>query len=98
MGWISVDKRLPPFIKGADYTKTVICFVDGKLMLGQRHYINGEGWLWACGVSYGWGDLNHAEVEADDDYNVTHWMPLPSNPKTVATQRQDNEANVKETP
>ena len=44
-----------------------------------------EGWLWgiqqgySCGIhpdkSAGWND-----IEADDDYQITHWMDLPEPP------------------
>lgn len=81
MEWISVADGLPDFIEGKDITKNVLCVVKGKVTLGQRYYVDGEGWLWACGVGYVFGDLATVEIEADDDYNVTHWMPLPEPPK-----------------
>jgi hypothetical protein len=81
MKWFSVKDSLPDFIEDKDITKNVLCIVAGKVVLGQRHYIHGEGWLWACGAGYVFGDLATVEIEADDDYNVTHWMPLPEPPK-----------------
>jgi hypothetical protein len=51
---------------------------------------SGEGWLW--GVKRGYGadvhldkDAGWNEIDADDDYEVTHWQPLtaplPSPPR-----------------
>jgi hypothetical protein len=42
---------------------------------------SGEGWLWGVKQGYGAGvhldkDAGWNDVEADDDYQVTHWQPL----------------------
>ena len=42
---------------------------------------SGEGWLWGVKHGYGSGvhldkDAGWNDVEADDDYQVTHWQPL----------------------
>lgn len=44
---------------------------------------DGEGWLWGLSRSDGVRvdkDAGWNDAEADDDYQVTHWMPLPAPP------------------
>jgi len=65
-GWISVKDRLPEL----DEKVLVLC---GDICFGGR-VDDADGWLW--GVANIIGD-----IEADDDYEVTHWQPLPTPPK-----------------
>lgn len=81
--WISVMEKLPEFD-----TVVLVCWrntptsVDPIYSWGAR-LDDGDGWLWGLGGRWGvhpdqtatWND-----VDADDDYNVTHWMPLPVPP------------------
>lgn len=79
-GWISTEDSLPAFIEGRDYSETVIGWDGSCLGIHRRYYIEGEGWLWARAGYVGLGCLSGTECEVDDDYNVTHWMPLPQPP------------------
>ena len=81
--WISVKDRLPKL----DET-VLVCRRSGYdsaaiYQFGGRYYESGEGWLWACGGGLGItpGDnLSQNDIEADDDYKITHWMRLPRAP------------------
>ena len=82
--WISVKDRLPRLD-----TVVLICYqsgYDGSAIYAFGGLVDdGDGWLW--GISHaGMGiyandDAVASDVEADDDYQVTHWMPLPEPPK-----------------
>lgn len=74
--WISVDDSLPPIDQ--------ICwlrFPNGVIFMGGRGDFDSEDWLW--GRLYDSPSYNpfsgewHGDIEMDDDYEVTHWMPLP---------------------
>ena len=61
----------------------IVWLWDGKtIWVGGREMIDSECWLW--GNTYGsmWynGEKWEADLESDDDYNPTHWLPLPSPP------------------
>ena len=73
--WISVKDDLPDYIYDKDYSENVLGFCDGSMGVFARCYEE-EGWLW--GSCY--GDIE-GEPQTDDDYQVTHWMPLPEPPK-----------------
>lgn len=66
--WISVEDSYP------NLNVTVLGFDGDNLGLYQRVYIDFEGYFW--GVCYGIYD----DAEVDDDYKVTHWMPIPEPP------------------
>jgi hypothetical protein len=72
--WVSVEDGLP------EIDKTVIGFDGSHLGIYQRVYIDHEGWFW--GICYNIYD----DAEVDDDYKVTHWMPLPEPPKGVGDE------------
>lgn len=69
--WISVEERLPEMFQ------KVLGIYGGSLCAFMR--IGGEDaeWCWAiCS-----GDMyDECYYDADDDYHVTHWMPLPLPP------------------
>ena len=71
MEWINVKDKLP------EENETVWIHGDGWTSLGGLVY--NEGWLWA--VAYDAPSLENGKIQcelyADDEYNVTHWMPLP---------------------
>ncbi len=74
--WISVEDRLPEYgvavlVIPKDYpndiTAAILVFHD-------------EGWVWEEYARYGF--LNDPDnYELDDEYNYTHWMPLPPTPR-----------------
>ncbi len=80
--WISVKDRLPKL----DET-VLVCRRSGYdgapvYMFGARIYED-EGWLWGCGGKFGvtpGDDTSRNDIEADDDYKITHWMALPRAP------------------
>lgn len=82
MTWISVKKRLPKI----DRT-VIVCWPSGydgtpTYAWGAR-LDTGDGWLWGIGGHYGVRpnlDTSYNNIEADDDYQITHWMPAPKGP------------------
>ena len=89
MAWISVKHRLPPFEKAV-----IVCTpsgYDGAPVYSWGARVDGgEGWLWAVGGRWGVRtdkDASWNNIEADDDYKVTHWMPMPRPP--FRTPRQE---------
>lgn len=91
---ISVNDALPDFLPERDYSANVIARLEsGSLVIANRFYDDDAGgWVWAvaCGDGY---DLENAEPEADDDYKVIEWMPLPPASKTTAAQPGDEVNN-----
>ena len=76
INWISVKDKLPEIIKGKDYSENVLACCNGELMVVTRSFNyddNGNySWFWAnC-----YGNID-GDGEIDDDYEITHWMPLP---------------------
>ena len=70
-GWIPCSERLP------DIATPVLALV-GKNTYALARVEYDEGWLWSIGGS----DLSDVRnYEADDEYQPTHWMPLPAAPK-----------------
>ncbi len=72
--WISVKDKLPPLIKYSNHSDNVLAICNGKLMVMCYSYIFGDdsGYFWTnC-----YGDIE-GDGEFDDDYDVTHWQPLP---------------------
>lgn len=79
--WVSCEDRLPDLIAGKDYSENVFAIERGELRVMALVYINEDdqtaGYIWAnC-----YGDIN-GDAEMDDDYQVTHWQPLPIPPKS----------------
>lgn len=73
--WISVKDKLPETIEGKDYTENVWVLCDGEVMIMRLVFTQDDNneWSWFWANCY--GDV-FADGEIDDDYNVTHWMPL----------------------
>ncbi len=72
MEWISVKDRLPQARKGETSGFTVLILSDGKAEdTYPRHYTG-----YYAGGWYFWGWAHH-----EDEPKVTHWMPLPEDPK-----------------
>lgn len=79
--WILVSSTLPDLGQ--------LCWLwDGKRCWIGARIQEDDGWLW--GNSYGsfWWDGKQwqGEIEEDDDYRPTHWMPLPPIPPHATTQ------------
>lgn len=75
-GWRPVcQKSMPAFGQ-------IVWLFDGKRVWLGGCEDDGEGWLW--GNTYGqiWHNgMNwDGDLETDDDYKPTHWMPLPEPP------------------
>lgn len=68
--WISVKERVPDTEEGKDYSKNVWGW-DGKKILVVELFWDIDRWRW--GNCY--GDV-FGVGEFDDDYNITHWMPI----------------------
>lgn len=80
MDWIDVKERTPDLIEGKDYSENVLAVLNGRLAVMAYCYIKDDdgGWFYAWANCYGNID---GECEWDDNYNVTHWMPLPDPPQ-----------------
>jgi len=73
--WIRVADQLP------ELGQLVLGWYDGTLAVFARDASGGEGWLWSIQTAARdlvapWG------LECDDDYAITHWMPLPAPPES----------------
>jgi hypothetical protein len=75
-GWISVDDRLPDF-------EVPVLGVIGESIYPVCRYDDSDGWLWGCLHIGALDDV--MSYECDDDYQVTHWMPLPAAPMAGKT-------------
>ena len=79
--WISVDEKLPETKKENDYwSENVLAWCNGRLHVMAYGYIDegdeGCGYVWAnC-----YNDIEGDPVW-DDNYQPTHWMPLPVAPQ-----------------
>lgn len=79
--WISVKDKLP---NRQDYDWVLISFVDAtddklRFVPSVGELRNGK---WVTKESDVDADyLNHNDFEKDFHVKVTHWMPLPKNPK-----------------
>ena len=74
--WISVEDDLP------EYDTPVLTWnIDYKDCIKPLMLVSTEeGWLWA-GLATTW-DINNPECyEVDDDYECTHWQPMPKLPR-----------------
>lgn len=87
--WVSVKDKLPDCIHivknssaGVDkYSDTMLVWCDNKLMVMSLQY----GFFGEAGeYCYIWcnhfGDITNNDPEWDDEYEPTHWMPLPEKP------------------
>ena len=77
--WIRVEDRLP------EENTPVLAGWAGWYSIFEYTYIDEDaGWQWAIGYQVlGWvEELGKLDVDAewDDDYEITHWQPLPEPP------------------
>jgi len=75
-GWVSVAKKMPPydipvFVISENYPDQL-----GAAVLRWES----EGWYWEEYNGIGMDFRDPANYECDDDYNFTHWQPLPEPP------------------
>ena len=73
-GWVAVSERLP-----AIGQVVWLCDADNIYMGGRGQ--DGDEWLWCqCYNVPNWEAEEWVpdDLESDDDYQPTHWMPLPS--------------------
>jgi hypothetical protein len=88
--WIPVKKRLP------EIDRIVMVAwrsgYDGAPVISFGARVDeGDGWLWAAKTGYG-GDVRLGEtpswnsIEADDDYQVTHWAPVRAPFRKISIQ------------
>ena len=78
--WIDVKTQLPEVVKNKASSKNVLAWCNGQLMIMCYAWVDEDdqrGYAWMnC-----YGDLTGDYAEFDDDYQPTHWMPLPEKPK-----------------
>jgi hypothetical protein len=72
--WISVEERLPEIKDHIDYECSDNVFVMCDDFIGVMALCMVDGFPVWCNC---YGDIN-GDATHDDDYNVTHWQPLPS--------------------
>jgi hypothetical protein len=81
-GWVPVAERLPKY-------ETPVWLFDaatGSIWIGGRGECD-DGWLWCNAYHNIWRSSHdnkwESDLQSDDDYNPTHWMPLPEPPALV---------------
>jgi hypothetical protein len=83
-GWVDAKSELPPID-----TIVIVRYpsgYDGAHMFAWGARVDdGEHWFWGIQTGYSSGiridkDTSWNDIECDDDYGVTHWMPLPKPP------------------
>jgi hypothetical protein len=82
--WIKCSDKLPPKIRdGNDWSEDVLIFCGNYMSVGKYLYnTNGSSW---------W-DLSGS------DPNVTHWMPLPTPPKSDNSEAVEQSLTQGKTP
>lgn len=88
-GWIAVTDRTPPedvpvwcSINGSEPWHGAYCYAEGDEE-------DGAGWAWMRCDSRPYflnGKWKCDDIEWDDQYDVTHWQPLPTPPAALASQ------------
>lgn len=77
MEWMSIKDSLP------DENETVWAYNINNNSIYLAALVYSDGWLWAVsnGSVYTEGRNIVSECELDDQYEFTHWIPLPKLPK-----------------
>ena len=79
--WISVEERLPEL-------EAVVLGVSHGGTLGVYSRVDdGEGWLWYR-QTWQWNLADASGFDCDDDYQLTHWMPLPKAPPAATPTKE----------
>lgn len=86
--WVAVSERLPDF-----YTPVWLYEPERGVWIGERAD-DADGWLWGnCYGSEFWSEESGSwwasDNEVDDDYQPTHWHPLPAPPGEAAPEREE---------
>lgn len=78
MEWIDVNERLPNELD----TVWMYNVYTNFIALGAHVFV-GDGYVWSKSnnLIYEEDGLIFSECEIDDDYEITHWIPLPELPK-----------------
>lgn len=78
MEWISVEDKLP------EEQQTVWAYDNKTKFITLACLMYYDGWLWTVsnGMIYVEDGKIISECELDDDYDFTHWMPLPELPSS----------------
>lgn len=72
MNWISVDERLPS-------DEAPVLGTNGRTIGVYMRFFDADGWCWSQ-QKWCWNLADPDGCEFDDDYEITHWMPLPAPP------------------
>lgn len=83
-GWFDAKQELPPIDQVVIVRYPSGYDGAGILVWGAR-VDDGDHWFWGVQTGYSCGirpdeDAGWNNIECDDDYEVTHWMPLPKPP------------------
>ena len=87
--WIPVGERLP------DLCEPVWLLQGDSIWVGERGECEEGEWLWGnCYGDFYWNSniqkWESSTAEQDDDYQPTHWMPLPTPPAAKPDPKEDN--------
>jgi hypothetical protein len=77
--WIISGEKKPTVHSKTGISDNVIGWCGGSLGVFCYGEIDGEYYGWSR--AYYCNSLADADCEYDDEYEVTHWMPLPEPPK-----------------
>lgn len=75
--WIEAADRLPDID-----VPVLVMLPDNPHIWPMMREDGGDGWLWSAHTGLALDDPNN--YEADDDYLVLRWMPLPAAPKAAS--------------
>lgn len=77
MNWIKCNERLPEL----DTPVMVISKHYSDRIYTAMRYYDDEGWLWGQISGYACCLNDPSDYVFDDDYEYSHWMPLPKPPE-----------------
>jgi hypothetical protein len=82
-GWISVEDRLPELTDGC--SENVLVYENKQVQVMCLSHMKDDDNNW-CVVWCKVYDGLDGDGEFDDNYEPTHWMPLPKAPKLIQEQ------------
>lgn len=82
MEWIKCSESLPPF----NIPVWLAQKDTPKIFIGLRDDGDADGWVWCKSYYVPYfsepkQEWESDDAEFDDDYQPTHWMPLPTPPR-----------------